>query len=131
MMTSLRTMVVDKVASVAQACGLSHELRVAPEIPCEEGLVLVVEILNNKANYNTLELISGRMAKVVRGDIVVGALGHRKALFGYSGHIPPTLKPDNVIQMLNIGGVLGICDSANPAKANPFFCKGGGAGRRS
>ena len=88
MMNSMRTMVVDKIASVTQACGLSHELRIAPEIPCEEGLVLVVEILNNKANYNTLELISGRMAKVVRGDIVVGALGHRKALFGYSGHIP-------------------------------------------
>jgi hypothetical protein len=80
--------VVDKIASVTQACGLSHEMRIAPEIPCEEGLVLVVEILNNKANYNTLELTSGRMAKVVRGDIVVGALGHRKALFGYSGHIP-------------------------------------------
>ena len=106
-MNGMRTMVVDKIASVTQACGLSHELRIAPEIPCEEGLVLVVEILNNKANYNTLELTSGRMAKVVRGDIVVGALGHRKALFGYSGHIPATLKPGDVIQMLNIGGVLG------------------------
>src|ERR1700721_1813813 len=123
MMTSLRTMVVDKVASVAQACGLSHELRVAPEIPCEEGVVLVGEILNNKANYNTLELISGRMAKVVRGDIVVGALGHRKALFGYSGHIPAALKPGDVIQMLNIGGVLGICASATPEKGKPFDCK--------
>ena len=28
------------------------------------------------------------MAKVGKGDIVVGALGHRKALFGYSGHVP-------------------------------------------
>src|SRR6202042_298890 len=122
-MNSMRTMVVDKIASVTQACGLSHELRVAPEIPCEEGLVLVVEILNNKANYNTLELISGRMAKVVRGDIVVGALGHRKALFGYSGHIPATLQPGDVIQMLNIGGVLGICDSATQDKGKPFDCK--------
>jgi hypothetical protein len=122
-MNSMRTMVVDKIASVTQACGLSHELRIAPEIPCEEGLVLVVEILNNKANYNTLELISGRMAKVVRGDIVVGALGHRKALFGYSGHIPAALKPGDVIQMLNIGGVLGICDSATQDKGKPFDCK--------
>src|SRR5580704_1821951 len=122
-MNSMRTMVVDKIASVTQACGLSHELRVAPEIPCEEGLVLVVEILNNKANYNTLELISGRMAKVVRGDIVVGALGHRKALFGYSGHIPATLQPGDVIQMLNIGGVLGVCDSINPEKGKPFDCR--------
>src|SRR5260221_8202067 len=122
-MNSMRTMVVDKIASVTQACGLSHELRIAPEIPCEEGLVLVVEILNNKANYNTLELISGRMAKVVRGDIVVGALGHRKALFGYSGHIPASLKPGDIIQMLNIGGVLGICDSATQDKGKPFDCK--------
>jgi hypothetical protein len=119
----MRSIVVDKIASVTQACGLSHELRIAPEIPCAEGLVLVVEILTNKANYNTLELTSGRMAKVVRGDIVVGALGHRKALFGYSGHIPETLRPGDIIQMLNIGGVLGICDSATQDKGKPFDCK--------
>ena len=86
-------------------------------------MVLVVEILNNKSTYNTLELTSGRMAKVARGDVVVGALGHRKALFGYSGHIPDALKPGDVIQMLNIGGVLGICDSATPDKGKPFDCK--------
>jgi hypothetical protein len=82
-----------------------------------------VEILSSKANYNTLELTSGRMAKVNKGDIVVGALGHRKALFGFSGHVPETLKAGDVIQMLNIGGVLGICDSANPDKGKPFDCK--------
>src|SRR5260370_8106634 len=118
-MNSMRTMVVDKIASVTQACGLSHELRIAPEIPCEEGLVLVVEILNNKANYNTLELTSGRMAKIVRGDVVVGALGHRKALFGYSGHIPATLKPGDIIQMLTIGAVLRTSHSAPPDKGKP------------
>ncbi len=84
----MKSVVVDKVASVTQACGLGHELRISTDIPCEEGVVLVVEILNNKSTYNTLELTSGRMAKVARGDIVVGALGHRKALFGYSGHLP-------------------------------------------
>jgi hypothetical protein len=122
-MSSMRTVVVHKIASITQACGLSHEIRLAPEIPCEEGVVLVVEIMNSKANYNTLELTSGRMAKVSRGDIVVGALGHRKALFGYSGHIPPSLKPGDIIQMLNIGGVLGICDSATQDKGKPFDCK--------
>jgi hypothetical protein len=117
-MSGMRTVVVDKIASVTQACGLSHEIRIAADIPCEEGLVVVVEILNNKSTYNTLELTSGRMAKVARGDVVVGALGHRKALFGYSGHIPATLKPGDVIQMLNIGGVMGICDSATQDKGN-------------
>ncbi|MFZ9904245.1 MAG: hypothetical protein ACO3GE_02485 [Steroidobacteraceae bacterium] len=120
----MRTIVVDKVASVTQACGLGHELRIATEdLPSEEGIVVVVEILSSKANYNTLELTSGRMAKVNKGDIVVGALGHRRALFGFSGYVPKTLKAGDVIQMLNIGGVLGICDSANPDKGKPFDCK--------
>jgi hypothetical protein len=119
----MRTVFVDKIASVTQACGLSHEARIAADIPCEEGVVVVVEVLNNKSTYNTLELTSGRMAKVTKGDIVAGALGHRKALFGYSGHIPTSLKPGDVIQMLNIGGVLGICDSATPDKGKPFDCR--------
>src|ERR1700760_3855059 len=123
MVTGMRSIVVDKVASVTQACGLAHEVRVAPEIPAEEGVVIAVEVLTNKSTYNTLELTSGRMAKVGKGDIVVGALGHRKALFGYSGHIPESVKPGDIIQMLNIGGVLGVCDSANPDKGKPFDCR--------
>jgi len=120
---AMGSIIVDKIASVTQACGLSNEVRISSEIPCEEGIVLAVEILTNKSQYNTLELTSGRMAKVGRGDVVAGALGHRKALFGYSGHLPRKLAPGDVIQMLNIGGVLGICDSANPDKGRPFDCR--------
>jgi hypothetical protein len=116
----MKTVVVDKIASITQACELGHELRVAEEIPAEEGVIVVGEILNSKSTYNTLELTSGRMAKVAKGDIVVGALGTRKALFGYSGHVPESIKPGDIIQMLNIGGVMGICDSATPDKGKPF-----------
>lgn len=123
MVNGMRTIVVDKVASVTQACDLSHEVRVSADIPAEEGVVVAVEVLTNKSTYNTLELTSGRMAKVGKGDIVVGALGHRKALFGYSGHIPPSVQPGDIIQMLNIGGVLGVCDSVNPDKGKPFDCR--------
>jgi hypothetical protein len=124
MATPMRTVVVDKIASIAQACGLSHEVRIATQdIPCDEGVVLVVEILNNKSTYNTLELTSGRMAKVARGDVMVGALGHRQALFGYSGHIPDKVQAGDVLQVLNIGGVLGVCDSVNPDKGKPFDCR--------
>jgi hypothetical protein len=119
----VRTVFVDKVASVTQACALGQELRLSSEIPAEEGVVIVAEILTNKSTYNTLELSSGRMAKVGKGDIVVGALGPRRALFGYSGHVPNALKPGDVIQMLNIGGVMGICDSATPDKGKPFDCR--------
>jgi len=123
MVNGMRTIVVDKIASVTQACELGHEVRVAADIPAEEGVVVAVEVLTNKSTYNTLELTSGRMAKVGKGDIIVGALGHRKALFGYSGHIPTSVQPGDVIQLLNIGGVLGICDSVNPDKGKPFDCR--------
>ncbi len=119
----MRSIVVDKIASVAIANDLSHEVRVSSEIPCEEGILVAVEVLNNKSTYNTLELTSGRMAQVKRGDVIVGALGHRKALFGYSGHLPETLAPGDVVQLLNLGGVLGICDSVNPTHGQPFDCR--------
>ncbi|HEY5020352.1 MAG TPA: hypothetical protein VII17_04980 [Steroidobacteraceae bacterium] len=119
----MKSVVVDKVASVTQARALGHELRLSSEIPAEEGVVIVAEVLNNKSTYNTLELASGRMAKIVKGDIVVGALGPRRALFGYSGHVPSALKPGDVIQMLNIGGVMGVCDSATADKGKPFDCR--------
>jgi hypothetical protein len=119
----MRTVIVDKVASVAQHSNLSRELRVSDDITCEEGVLLAVRVLNNKNRYNQLELTSGRMATVNQGDIVVGALGHRKALLGYSGHLPEALDVGSTVQILNIGGVLGICDSANPDVGAPFDCE--------
>lgn len=119
----MKTMVVDKVASVAQHNNLASEVRLSPDIPCEEGVLIAVRVLNNKSRYNQLELTSGRMATVTMGDIVVGALGHRNALRGYSGHLPSSLKPGDNVQLLNIGGVIGICDSANPDVGAPFECE--------
>jgi hypothetical protein len=119
----MKTVIADKIASVAQYRALQRKLQVSAEIPCEEGVLVAVQILNSKASYNTLELTSGRMAKVRPGDIIVGALGHRKALFGYSGHLPEKLSPGNIVQVLNIGGVLGICDSINANFGPPFDAK--------
>lgn len=119
----MKNIVVDKVASVAQHNNLTTELRLSPDIPCEEGVLIAARVLNNKSRYNQLELTSGRMATVTMGDIIVGALGHRNALRGYSGHLPEKLAKGDQIQLLNIGGVMGICDSANPDVGSPFNCE--------
>ncbi|MBT8083533.1 MAG: hypothetical protein KJP08_07230 [Gammaproteobacteria bacterium] len=119
----MKSVNVDKIASVAQHNDLASELRVSKDIPCEEGVLVAARVLNTKSRYNQLELTSGRMATVNQGDIIVGALGHRKALRGYSGHLPTSLKPGDTIQLLNIGGVLGVCDSANPDVGAPFDCE--------
>jgi hypothetical protein len=119
----MKSVVVDKIASVAQHNDLGNEIRLSPDILCEEGVLIAVRVQNNKSRYNQLELTSGRMATVNQRDIVVGALGHRKALRGYSGRLPTELKPGDTIQLLNIGGVMGICDSANPDVGPPFDCE--------
>ena len=119
----MKSVFADKIASVAQHRNLGQELRLAPDIPCEEGVLIAVRVLNNKSRYNQLELTSGRMATVNQGDIVVGALGHRNALHGYAGHLPTELSVGSTVQILNIGGVMGICDSANPEVGAPFDCE--------
>ena len=119
----MKNVLVDKIASVAQHNNLGQEIRLSPDILCEEGVLVAVRVLNNKTRYNQLELTNGRMATVNQGDIIVGALGHRKALHGYSGYLPDELEVGSSVQVLNIGGVLGICDSANPDVGAPFDCE--------
>lgn len=119
----MKTIVLDKIASVTKSVGLKREVRLSATIPCEEGIVVAVRVLTDKSVYNQIELPSGRMAQVKRGDIVAGCLGHRHALFGYSGRIPERLAPGDVVHLLNLGGVLGICDSVNPDLGKPFECE--------
>jgi hypothetical protein len=119
----MKTIVLDKIASVTKSVALKREVRLSATIPCEEGIVIAVRVLTDKSVYNQIELPSGRMAQVKRGDIVAGCLGHRHALFGYSGRIPERLAPGDVVHLLNLGGVLGICDSVNPDLGKPFECE--------
>jgi hypothetical protein len=119
----VKTVLLDKIASVTRACQLKREVRLSADIPCEEGVVVAVRVKNDKTTYSQLELPSGRMAQVKKGDVVAGALGHRHALFGYSGHLPTRLAPGDTIHLLNMGGVLGICDSVNPDLGQPFECE--------
>ena len=119
-MNTIRSTQVDKVASLAAAQNLGRELRLSDDIVCEEGVLVAVEVLNNKSRYNTLELTSGRMAVVKRGDIVVVALGHPTALFGYSAHIPEPRAPRDTPQPRNIDGVLGCSVSVTHDPGDPF-----------
>jgi hypothetical protein len=119
----MKTVVVDKIASVAQHASLANDVRVSADIPCEEGVLIAARVLNNKSRYNQLELTSGRMATLTAGDVVVGALGHRNALRGYSGRLPDSLAVGDTVQLLNIGGVIGLCNSANPDVGPPFDCE--------
>ena len=104
---------IDKIASVTKNLELKHEEKLTDTLSCEMGTVLAVQVLEDKSIYNELELPTGRMSKLKKGDILAVALGNRMALQGFVGHLPKSLKVDDVIHLLNFGGVAGVCTSAN------------------
>lgn len=110
----------DKIASSTKNLRLRKELRVSRAVIAKEGYALACKVLNNKSTYNTLEDPLGRMVRLHEGDIMVGVLGSRNALHGYSGVVPESLAAGDVVQILNLGGVLGKCTSVNPEVGKPF-----------
>ena len=104
---------LDKIGSVTKNLVLKSEEKLTDELSCEMGTVLAAEVLEDKSIYNEMELVSGRMSKLKKGDIIAVALGSRMALKGFTGRLPRALKTGDVIHLLNFGGVAGICTSAN------------------
>ncbi|HTH52223.1 MAG TPA: hypothetical protein VL501_09835 [Pyrinomonadaceae bacterium] len=83
-------------------CGTRRDARV--------GDVVVVRALGESSSYGNLELASGRLAKINRGDVLLGALGKRRALKGFVGDVPATIAAGDRLHLLNMGGVMGICE---------------------
>ena len=104
---------LDKIASVTKNANLPEKVTVIEKLVVEEGALLVVEALKNKTIYNQLELVSGRLSTIQKGDILAVALGNRRALKGFVGDLPERLKVGDTIHLLNMGGVAGICTSQN------------------
>ncbi len=98
---------VHKIGSVTSRLRLPHEIEITRLVEAATGNVLVVRALEEKRVYDVLELDSGRMAHISKGDILVGALGSRAALRGFVGRVPEAIRAGDTIQILNLGGVLG------------------------
>lgn len=111
---------LDRIASSTRNARLSSEVIVGDEIIAQEGYVLAVRILTDKTKYDTVEDLAGRQVKVHSGDTLAGTLGIRRALRGYAGVVPETIAVGDTIEVLNLGGILGRCTSANPDIGPPF-----------
>jgi hypothetical protein len=117
---SMQKITVDKIASSARNLKLSRTLTISDAIDCREGSAIAVRVIGEKSTYNQLEDLHGRWMTLHDGDLVVGVLGKRRALHGYEGVMPESLKVGDHINMLNIGGVMGRCVSFNPDVGKPF-----------
>ena len=93
---------LEKIASVTSRLGLDRNAVLGDEIPAVTGTVIAARVRNAKTQYNTLEDVHGRMVALHPGDVIAGALGHRDALYGYSGRVPEAVKPGDELQLLNL-----------------------------
>lgn len=111
---------LDRISSSTKNAALPREVIVGDDITAEEGYVLAVRILADKSSYNTIEDPTGRMLSLRAGDVLAGTLGARRALRGYAGVVPQRIAVGDVLHVLNLGGILGRCTSANPDIGPPF-----------
>ncbi|HKE01107.1 MAG TPA: hypothetical protein VKE69_08865 [Planctomycetota bacterium] len=111
---------IDKIASVTLRLGLDRNAVLGDAIPAQAGTVVACRVKNAKTTYNTLEDLHGRMVALHPGDVIAGALGHRDALYGFSGRVPEAVAPGDELQLLNLGGVIGTGAEATPSLGEPF-----------
>src|SRR4051812_29691661 len=114
---------VHKVAS--STCGhiADREVEIIPGGKVHPGDLVVVEALEEKKVYDQLELITGRLAHISKDDVIVGTLGSRRALKGFVGNCPDEVHAGDTLNMLNMGGVVGIATSANQGYGHPLRVK--------
>jgi hypothetical protein len=110
---------IDKVGSASSPLTLGKRVRVTTEAAGPRvGDVIVVKALTESATYGNLELPSGRLAKINRGDVLLGVLGKRRALKGFVGDVPDSVRPDDRLHLLNMGGVIGECKGHHSAMSD-------------
>jgi hypothetical protein len=117
------TVIVHKIASSTSGLVAGREVEIGDGGPVRTGDIVIVEALEEKSVYDQLELITGRMAKISKGDVIAGTIGSRRALKGFCGHAPSALRVGDTVHILNLGGVIGVCTSANRDFGEPLKSK--------
>ncbi len=106
----MKVLEANKIGSATSPLSLTKTVSVINENNAPKaGDVVVVKALSESATYGNLELPNGRLAKINRNDVLLGVLGKRRALKGFVGDVPDSIKTGDKLHLLNMGGVIGIC----------------------
>ena len=101
---------IEKMGSSVSRLQLDRHVSVIEGCPTPKaGDVVAVRALSESVTYGNLELPTGRLAKINRGDLILGVLGKRRALKGFVGDVPESVAAGDKLHLLNMGGVIGLC----------------------
>src|SRR3954451_19683549 len=93
---------LNKIASSTSTLPLDRTCTIGTTIPAERGTVVVVEALEEKSVYGELELVGGRLARIIAGNRIAGVLGERQALKGFVGALPASITAGDTLHILNM-----------------------------
>jgi len=105
---------VDKIASSTAHCDVASPVTLSSYVVAQHGYLVVVRALDEKDQYDEVECSDGVFRHIRKGDVLVGTLGGRQALKGYSGRVPRHISPGDTLNVLNLGGLIGECTASHP-----------------
>ena len=112
---------LDRIASSTRNAHLAPEVIVGDEIVAARRLRARRADPRRTSRPTTRSRTSpDGWSRSARGDVLAGTLGTRRALRGYAGDVPAHIAVGDTIDVLNLGGILGRCTSANPDIGPPF-----------
>ncbi len=117
------TIQLDKIASVVSRVGLPRTVSITSKLESTSGNAIVVRVLPDGRARQELELSDGRMIRMFGDDVIVGALGRRRALRGHVGDVPSSVRVGDRLAILNRGGVVGTSASSDPEPEGPLACE--------
>ena len=101
------------------ASSFPRPLQVGHPDQIDYGQVVAARVRSVNLSYPVMETTEGRGVRLREGMKIVGALGARRALHGFSGRLPERLGPGAALHLLNKGGVIGECTAFHRALGWP------------
>jgi hypothetical protein len=111
---------IDKMPSIVRNLNLSKTVKVSANINPVEGGVIVIEALEDQGTNNVFEYDTGRLGRLIGGDITFGVFAKRRALREYSGDIPNHVKVGDELYFLCESGLVGEIGGLDEAWGKPL-----------
>ncbi|OGE26413.1 hypothetical protein A3C26_01640 [Candidatus Daviesbacteria bacterium RIFCSPHIGHO2_02_FULL_39_12] len=114
---------LDKISSVFKNVNLPTEVLIDNKIVSEEGTIIVVQAGDNLGKMDAFEFVDGRLGKLIKGDVIPGVLGYRKAPVEFAGIVPKKIMVGDELSFLCEGGLIGEISGIYEAWGKPMKVK--------
>ena len=114
---------LDKIPYLFKNVDLPYDVPISSKIEAVEGSFVVVKILESAGKKDDLDYSTGRLGKVVKGDIIPGVLSYRSALVEFAGTVPEKVSVGDKLSLLCESGMIGAIAGVYESWGKPIECE--------